>query len=132
MSVVFADTFFYLALLNDDDPAHERAAAESRSGRRIVTSEFILLELGNACARVEDHRDFLTLVKAMRETSRITIVPLSSELLTRAMDLMSERPDKDWSITDCTSFIIMEEEGIEEALTGDRNFEQAGFRAILR
>jgi hypothetical protein len=48
VSAVFADTFFYLALLNGTDPAHGRAVTESRVGQQIVTSEFILLELGNA------------------------------------------------------------------------------------
>jgi predicted nucleic acid-binding protein len=63
VSAVFADTFFYLALMNDDDAAHERALFESRVNRPIVTSEFILLELGNACARAEDHADFLALIE---------------------------------------------------------------------
>jgi len=79
VSAVFADTFFYLALLNDRDPAHARALAESQPPRIIVTSEFILLELGNACARAEDHADFLALVAGLRASPRIQIVPLDSQ-----------------------------------------------------
>jgi len=131
VNAVFADTFFYLALLNDDDAAHGRALAESKVSRPIVTSEFVLLELGNACARAEDHADFLAVVDGMRASPRISIVPLDSELLERSLQLMATRPDKDWSLTDCTSFVVMQDAGINEALTGDRHFEQAGFKALL-
>jgi len=132
MTAIFADTFFYLALLNEDDPAHERALAASKAKRTIVTTEFILLELGNACARADDHADFLALVEGMRATSRISIIPVSSHLLQRGLEFMRSRPDKDWSLTDCISFVVMTEAALEEALTGDHNFEQAGFTALLK
>jgi len=132
MTAVFADTFFYLALLNEDDLAHGRALAESKVKRTIVTTEFILLELGNACSRADDHADFLALVQGMRASSRISITRLGSPLLERGLELMRSRPDKDWSLTDCISFVVMNEAGINEALTGDHNFEQAGFVALLK
>ncbi len=132
MNAVFADTFFYLALLDDAEPGHQRALAESRFSRRIVTTEFVLLELGNACARAEDHADFLALVAGMVASPRVRIIPVSSELFNRGLARMRERSDKDWSLTDCISFIVMEEEGIHEALTGDQHFEQAGFKALLK
>jgi hypothetical protein len=106
--------------------------AESKVSRRIVTTEFILLELGNACARAEDHADFLALVEGMRASPRMTIVPLSSALLNRGLELMANRPDKDWSLTDCVSFVVMGDEGLQGALTADGHFEQAGFRALLK
>ena len=131
MSAVFADTFFFLALLNDDDPGHGLALSASTEREAIVTSEFILLELGNACARAEDHLDFLALVEGMRASSRMTIVPLDAGLLERGLRLMGNRLDKNWSLTDCISFIVMEERGLTEALTADRHFEQAGFKALF-
>jgi hypothetical protein len=132
VNAVFADTFFYLALLDDAEPGHERALAESRIPRLIVTTEFILLELGNACARAEDHADFLALVAGMRASPRVKIIPLNSELFNRGLARMRERNDKDWSLTDCISFVDMEDEGLHEALTGDQHFEQAGFKALLK
>ncbi len=132
MNAVFADTFFYLALLNDTEPAHERALAEFKISRLIVTTEFILLELGNACARAEDHADFLALVAGMRASPRVKMIPLSSELFNRGLARMRERDDKDWSLTDCISFVVMEDEGLREALTGDQHFEQARFKALLK
>jgi hypothetical protein len=132
VNAVFADTFFYLALLDDAEPGHERALAESKIPRLIVTTEFILLELGNACARADDHADFLALVAGMRASLRVKIIALSSDLFNRGLARMRERNDKDWSLTDCISFVVMEDEAIHEALTGDQHFEQAGFQALLK
>ena len=132
MNAVFADTFFYLALLDAAEPDHERALAESKLARQIVTTEFVLLELGNACARAEDHADFLSLVAGMRASPRVKIIPFSSELFNRGLERMGQRSDKNWSLTDCVSFVVMEDEGLREALTGDQHFEQAGFRALLK
>jgi uncharacterized protein len=131
VSAVFADIFLYLALLRVDDPAHALALDEIRRNLRIVTTEFILLELGNACSRAEDHDDFLTLVTGRRASPRVVIVPLDSGLLDQGLSRMAERADKNWSPTDCISFVVMEEQAITETLTGDRHFEQAGFHALL-
>ena len=132
MSAVFADTSFYLALLREGDPIHEAALAYAISNRPIVTTEFILLELGNACARAADHADFLAQVAGMRASRRVRIIPLDSRLLDRGPQRMAERQDKDWSLTDCISFVVMQDEGIQEAVTADRHFEQAGFIALLK
>ena len=132
MNAVFADTFYYLALLDKAEPGHQRALTESNPSRTIVTTEFILLELGSACARAEDHADFLALVAGMRASPRVRIVPLTSGLFNRGLDLMRQRTDKNWSLTDCISFVVMGDEGLHEALTGDQHFEQAGFKALLK
>jgi hypothetical protein len=131
VSAVFADTFFYQALLDERDPLHDRALAESKVNRTIITTEFIILELGNACSHAEDHADFLALLAGMRASPRTVIVPLDSRLLQRGLELFATRQDKDWSLTDCISFVVMEEHDLKEALTGDRHFEQAGFKAVL-
>jgi uncharacterized protein len=105
--------------------------AESKVRRPILTTEFILLELGNACARAEDHADFLALLAGIRASPRTRVIPLDSRLLQRGLNLFASRPDKNWSLTDCISFVVMQEEGLTEALAGDSHFEQAGFRALL-
>lgn len=118
--------------MRSDDPAHSRALAESKINRTIVTTEFVLLELGNACARSVDHEDFFELLDAMRASARVKVIPADSHLLNRGLELMAARPDKDWPLTDCISFIVMEDEGLKVALTSDRHFEQAGFVALLK
>jgi len=80
VSAVFADTSFYLALLDERDSLHERALSESRSNRPILTTEFIVLELGNASGRGEDHADFLALLEGMRASPRTTVILLDSGL----------------------------------------------------
>jgi predicted nucleic acid-binding protein len=132
VNAAFADTSFFLALLRADDPANAKARAELAIPRQLVTTEFILLELGNACARAEDHGDFLALVAGMRSSPRTTIVGLDSALLERGMRMMGARKDKDWSLTDCISFVVMQERGLMDALTTDKHFEQAGFKALLK
>ncbi len=131
MSVAFADTSFYLALLDARDPLHDRSIAASRINRAILTTEFIILELGNACGRAEDHADYLAMVAGIRASQRTTVVPLDSRLLQRGLDLLASRADKNWSLTDCTSFVVMQDAGINDALTADRHFEQAGFKPLL-
>jgi hypothetical protein len=105
--------------------------AQSKVKQTIVTTEFILLELGNACARAEDHADFLALLAGIRASPRTRIIPLDSRLLQRGLELFADRPDKNWSLTDCVSFAVMQDECLTKALTGDGHFEQAGFKALL-
>jgi predicted nucleic acid-binding protein len=132
VSGVFADTSFFLALLRDDDSIHVRAMEFAMLDRAIVTTEFILLELGNACARASDHTDFLELVAGMGASPRFRIIPLDSKWFDRGLERMAGRPDKNWSLTDCVSFVVMESEGLSQALTADNHFEQAGFTALLK
>ena len=70
MNAVFADTFFYQALLDERDASHGLALAQSKVKQTILTTEFVLLELGNACARAEDHADFLALLAGIRASPR--------------------------------------------------------------
>jgi predicted nucleic acid-binding protein len=60
-----------------------------------------------------------------------TIVAATHERFEEGIALCSYRMDKDWSLTDCISFIVMQNQGLTDALTADRHFEQAGFRALL-
>jgi uncharacterized protein len=128
---VFADTFFYLALLEEREPAHHRSVAAAAINRPVVTIEFIVIEIADGCARAEDHADFLALLEGMRSSSRLEIVPLSSKLMQDGIEFYARHSDKNWSLTDCISFVVMRNKGIQEALTADHNFEQAGFRILL-
>jgi hypothetical protein len=88
--------------------------------------------MGDALCHPRDRDDFLTLLESFDRDSRIKIVRLTPELLNRGIQLLRNRLDKDWPLTDCISFVVMEDEGIKDALTGDKHFEQAGFTALLR
>ena len=69
---------------------------------------------------------------AITADRRFEVIDLDAELLASAVKLYSDRPDKDWSLTDCTSFQAMTNRRLNEALTGDHHFEQAGFIALLK
>ncbi len=133
MNAVFADSFYFLALLNDRDDAHPRAVDASRNQTGpLVTTVWVLTEVGDALASPDNRPGFLELLDTLRSDPQAVIVPPSRELFDRAAALYAERPDKYWTLTDCISFVVMRDMNIDEALTGDRHFEQAGLTALLK
>jgi len=131
--VVFADTVFLIAYFNRRDHLHEMAErAVEDIEDAMLTTEFVLLEFADACAGRDLRGLFQAAHESLRASYNVEIVGLSSQLFDRGCRLYRSRPDKDWSLTDCTSFVVMEERGLSEALTADHHFEQAGFRALLR
>jgi uncharacterized protein len=125
----FADTWFWIALINQRDDAHDRAKAINTSIRNstIVTSEMVLTELLNSFARkgrllrdsCAEH------ARRLQRNSYVRIVPQSTECFTHALELYRARSDKNWSLTDCSSILIMRAHKITHALTND-HFAQAG------
>ena len=133
MKPVFADTFFFLALLNPSDAAHGQAVALSRSLRqRRVTTTWVLTEVGDAMSVGANRSAFLEFLEFIRQSPLVTIVPAREELFERGVGLFSQRPDKKWTLTDCISFVVMHDKNLAEALTEDHHFEQAGFVALLK
>ena len=133
MSKVFADTFYFLALMNPGDKAHEQAFAFSNDYRGlVVTTAWVVTEVGDAFCSPPFRPAFLNLIKILEANSAFYVHPPNSELFAQGIDLFRRRPDKAWSLTDCISFVLMESEGLTEALTGDHHFEQAGFVALLK
>ena len=130
---VFADTFFYLALLDSSDSAHDRAVSATRKLDSVtVTTAWVLLELANALSAPSHRKIFVDFLNKSRANPRVVIYEAERQLFDEGVEHYRARPDKSWSLTDCISFVVMEREGIAEALTGDRHFEQAGFKALLR
>jgi uncharacterized protein len=132
MNVVFADTAYYIALANRHDALHQRAMdfLAEYSGQ-VVTTGFVLLEVANFHSRSALRLPFLNLLKRISSDLETEIVPAATELFERGLALFSARPDKDWSLTDCTSFAVMTERALTDALTSDHHFEQAGFRILM-
>jgi predicted nucleic acid-binding protein len=132
MNAVFADTFYFLALVNERDAAHARAVQSDSSALLLVTTAWVLTEVGDALSAPENRPAFLQLMETLRDSPDARIIEPTNELFTRGLELFRQRPDKEWSLTDCISFVAMEDGQIKDALTGDRHFEQAGFRALLK
>jgi hypothetical protein len=133
---VFLDTAYAVALASTTDAYHHRAMALADElealGTHLVTTWGVLLEIGNALSKNQYRHAALQLISSLQRDASVEIVPLTGPLLQRAMTLYAERPDKEWGLTDCISFVVMEERGIRDALTADEHFRQAGFRPLLR
>ncbi len=133
MKIVFADTSYYIALTN---PADEYAAVAYEFtkgfGGRLVTTVWVLTEVANHLSYAPNRPVALSLIDDLRNDPRVTIVPPAMDHFNRGFALYGQRPDKNWSLTDCISFVTMQDRGIREALTGDHHFEQAGFVTLLR
>lgn len=129
----FADTYFFIALLFENDAAHVRAqsVAAELSGR-MFTSDWVLTEVADALALPGWRERFLPFLQFLRANPMVTIVPLNQALFDQGIALYDQRRDKTWSLTDCISFVIMQDHGLRDALTGDHHFEQAGFHALLK
>jgi uncharacterized protein len=129
----FIDTSFVQALFNRTDQYHaiaSRWSARVRTASQLWTTGAVLLEIGSALAYINrpGAADFIR--KAYR-TPNLQVVPADDSMLNRALDLFANRTDKQWSLTDCMSFVVMQDQGLHEALTTDHHFEQAGFVSLL-
>jgi hypothetical protein len=118
--------------MNRRDEHHARVTAWANTFEgEIVTSQWVLTEVADAFAESNGRRGLREWFATIAEDNATRIIPVSPEHFRRGLEFYDARPDKAWSLTDCISFIIMKEEGLTEALTSDRHFEQAGFRALL-
>ena len=128
----FADTAYFLALLNPRDEWHQAAVrlSRSREGSLLITV-WVLLEVGDALAAGPNRRWFPAWVDSLLASTGLEVIPAGNDWFFRGLTLYRGRPDKEWSLTDCISFEVMRERGLTEALTSDHHFEQAGFSVLL-
>ncbi len=132
---VFVDTAAWIGLVVEGDALRQEALATfARLGAErasLVTSELVLIEFGNALATPAQRSFGYRFVANLRASTGTRIVPAEDGLLVEAWDLHGRRPDKSWSLVDCSSFIVIAREGIGRAFTSDRHFEQAGFQRLM-
>lgn len=135
MPTAFVDTAAWIALVNTRDELHERAQkimAELRLGNfSLITTEFVLLEVANALCALAWRDKAVKLIDGLQSLPHLRIIPADSSLLSDGWHLYSNRLDKEWSLTDCVSIVVMQNEHIEQAFTSDHHFEQAGFVKLL-
>ena len=135
MTAVFADAGYWIALWRPRDALHEKAmtVAESLGSIPVVTTQLVLIEaLDSMAGAGEVRRRFaVQMVRELEHNPDVEIVPQTDARFRAAVERYAARPDQAWSLTDCASFLVMEERNITEALAYDRDFEQAGFTALL-
>jgi predicted nucleic acid-binding protein len=133
MKELFADTFYFIALLSPSDAAYERTRLITAGQTpRLVTTAWVLLELANTLSKRGTRAGFVNTFDAVRSNPMAVILGPEQRLYDKGVEPYRARADKDWSLTDCISFVVMDERNIRDALTGDHHFEQAGFRALLK
>jgi predicted nucleic acid-binding protein len=132
VTTVFADTYYYLALLNEADEDHTRVVAwTAQFAGRMITTDAVLTEVADGLSRGAGRGAAVRLIRDLLRDPAVTVVEVKRVLFERALDLYEKRPDKDWSLTDCISFVVMERDQIDQAVTADHHFRQAGFTALL-
>ena len=136
MKSLFADSGYFIARLNPRDTLHSSAEQLSQTLREahVVTTEPVLTEVLDFFAAFGPaFRDkAVRIVEILRSSDLVTIVSQTSSLFQRSLELYADRPDKEWGLVDCSSFVVMKEHQITAALAHDHHFEQAGFTALLR
>lgn len=135
MTPVFADTAYWYGLLIRNDQWHDaavRAMAEV-GNRPIVTTEMVLAELLNAVSRMGPgiRADATAKIRELQRDPNVTVIEQTAVQFEKALSDYESRLDKRWGITDCASFRVMDDAGIAEALTSDRDFVQAGFIILM-
>jgi len=135
MKRLFVDTVGWLALVNRSDALHAEATKVYNerfdAGWHFVTHAGVLLEVGNGLSRTRSRHLAVGLKARLEISTRVEIVSLTDSLIEAGWRLYAARPDKDWGIIDCISFVLMEELGLAEALSADHHFAQAGFTKLL-
>ena len=132
---VFLDTAYVFALINTRDQWHAKAKTLEREfnadRRPLVTSEFVLMEIADGLSALHFRQQAIHVIDTLTRTPHATIVTASSEVYEAGLELFRRRNDKQWGLTDCTSFVIMQQQGLRHAPTTDIHFRQAGFQVLM-
>lgn len=128
LNPMFVDTGYAIALINQNDQHHQQALqlSEKYEGYPVITTDAVLLEIGNALSRVA-RQEAATIINYFQTAQEATVISLSPELLNAAIQMYETHQDKTWGLVDCLSFVVMKQQQISVALAFDRHFIQAGF-----
>ena len=129
MAIYFADSSFWIALIDNRDAHNSKAIEWSLKIRgSLVTTEAVLLETANTFSKPAWRPHVIALINHILTRSDVEI---DYKPWQQGWQLFITRPDKSWSLTDCISMRVMAERNLTEVLTADTHFRQAGFRPLL-
>ena len=129
MTEVFVDTFYFIAMLGPDGEERRRAQRVGAvQAGKMVTTAWVLTEVASFLRRPHERQACVDLLDTIATSEDVERIPADARLWTRGVELYGDRLDKEWSLTDCISFVVMAGRGISDALTADHHFEQAGSR----
>jgi predicted nucleic acid-binding protein len=129
---IFVDTAFVIAVVNERDQYHQQARelADRFEGHPMLVTDAVLLEKGNAFSR-NFKPQAVEIIGFFMTSDEVEIIHLSHALFDKAFALYKKYQDKEWSLGDCFSFIVMREQAVKQALTFDQHFIQAGFTILV-
>jgi uncharacterized protein len=131
----FADTFYWIALIHPKDAWHARVLnwAASHASQQLVTTTEVLGEVLNwFAARGPVGRQLAAAaVRAICADATIQVYPPTAGDFDLALAFYEARPDKEYSLTDCRSMLVLRSLGISEVLTNDHHFTQEGFTIVF-
>ena len=132
---IFVDSFAWIAAINKSDNYHEislRILEELLNKQaKLITTDYVVVETINALSKVKFRKTVIEFIDKLRKSPNVQIVKITDEIYNNAWTLYQQRMDKDWGITDCTSFEVMQMFNIRKAFTGDKHFEQTGYSLIV-
>ncbi len=133
--MIFLDTSYIFAIINPNDQWHSHAkdlqTKIDKKPENFLTTEFILVEVADGLSSVRFRQAAAKIIGFLSNNELVTIIEANSVLVQRALELYEARQDKSWGLTDCSSFVVMTDYGVTEALTSDDDFRQAGFKALM-
>ena len=133
---LFLDTGYVIALNSPRDRYHHAALlweTRIRNGQiQVVTTRAVQLEIGAAFSRLAYRATGATILEALDRDPSVTVLPLDDDTYRHALSMFSARADKEWSLADCISFVVMRDRNISQALSTDAHFAQAGFEVLLQ
>ena len=129
------DTAYVYALINPRDQWHSKAVRWRKTitaeNLPLLTTEFILAEIADGLASITFRQAAVKAIRILQENPLVKIIPASADLFENSLKLYEQRQDKNWGLTDCASFVVMNENNLTDALTTDEHFRQAGFKALM-
>lgn len=135
MKSVYVDTAALLALGHKRDNFHNRAISVYRSLRddkvRFVTTNAVVMEVGNACSPPAVRRVFIEIIHMIDASEYWEYVIVDKRIMDAAQDLFARRMDKAWSLVDCIGMNVARSVGADQIFTTDKHFMQAGFEILL-
>jgi uncharacterized protein len=131
---LFLDTAFAQALLNPRDQYHQKAKQLERrmeQAKLVVTTKLVLIEIADALSSSRKTEAGIFINNVIADNQHFNVIEMDETLFNRAFMIYNNRPDKSWGLTDCVSFMVMDDHKLTHALTSDQHFVQYGFRALM-
>jgi predicted nucleic acid-binding protein len=133
---IFVDSFAWIAAINKSDNYHEislRILEELLNKQaKLITTNYIVVETINALSKVKFRKTVIEFIDKLKKSPHVQIVKITDEIYNNAWTLYQQRMDKDWGITDCISFEVMQMFNIRKAFSSDKHFEQAGYSLMVK